>query len=146
MTPTSAPTTLEEQLVRDEREVLHAYPDSEGYLTIGVGTCIDARAGCGITRDESRYLLRNRIAIAEQAVAEKLPWTNDLDPVRRAVLENMAFNEGIAHLLDFQKMLTALAARDYETAAAEMLDSLWAKEVGDRAHRLAKQMETGEWV
>ena len=140
------PTSLEDQLVRDENEILHVYQDSEGYWTIGVGTCIDQRAGCGITREESRYLLRNRIAIAEQAVADRLPWTKDLAPIRRAVLENMAFNEGLAHLMDFHKMLTALAMGDYKTAAAEMLDSLWARQVGDRAKRLAKQMETGEWV
>ena len=38
-----------------------AYPDSEGYLTIGFGTLVDPRKG-GITMDEGMYLLRNRLA------------------------------------------------------------------------------------
>ena len=144
------PTNLEEQLVRDEGEVLHAYQDSEGYTTVGVGTCIDPRAGCGITREESRYLLNNRIQIAGNAIRIYLPWVLPVletkDPVRFAALVNMVFNMGIEHLLQFKNFLEALRAGDYKTAAAEMLDSLWARQVGERAKRLALQMETGNWV
>ena len=139
-------TNLADQLVRDEGEILHAYQDEEGFWTIGVGTLIDARKGGGITREESRYLLENRIAIAEAQVRTKLPWTLHLDEVRRAVLENMAFNQGIEHVLGFHKMLAAMQAGDWKTAAAEGMNSLWAKEVGDRAHRLMTQLERGQWI
>lgn len=39
-------TNLADQLIRDEDEDLHAYPDFEGYLAIGIGYCIDKRVGC----------------------------------------------------------------------------------------------------
>ena len=140
------PTNLEEQLVRDEGEILYAYQDSNGFWTIGVGTLIDRHAGGGITREESRYLLSNRIQTAENAVNVCLPWAAGLDRIRFGALVNMAFNMGIEHLKGFEKFLTALEMRDYQRASAEMLDSQWAREVGERAQRLSQQILTGEWT
>jgi lysozyme len=57
----------------------------------------------------------------------------------------MAFNLGIAGLQRFTKFLAALEQKDYETAATEMLDSVWAEQVGRRAQRLAAQMRSGAW-
>jgi lysozyme len=37
-------------------------------------------------------------------------------------------------------MIAALEKQDYKTAAAEMLNSKWAKQVGQRASRLAQIM------
>ena len=42
-------------------------------------------------------------------------------------------------------MLAALEAGDYKTAAKEMLDSVWARQVKSRAKKLAQIMETGEY-
>ena len=61
-------------------------------------------------------------------------------------LKNMAFNMGVAGLLEFRQMLAEVQTADWPGAAAEMLSSKWATQVGDRAHRLALQMTTGEWV
>ncbi len=55
----------------------------------------------------------------------------------------MAFNLGMAGLLKFQKMITAIGCMDYGGAADEMLDSRWARQVGRRAQRLAEMMRTG---
>ena len=76
--------SLESQLRRDEGEVLHAYSDSLGYLTIGVGRLIDARRGGGISGDESAYLLRNDIERKTGELLRRAPWVAELDPVRRA--------------------------------------------------------------
>jgi lysozyme len=38
-------------------------------------------------------------------------------------------------------MFMALAIRDYNTAALEMIDSKWAEQVGRRAIRLARSMK-----
>jgi lysozyme len=140
------PTNLIDQLVRDEGEILHAYQDQEGWWTIGSGILIDVRKGGGITHAENLYLLGNRVANAEAQVRTQIPWSINLDPVRRGVLENMAYNEGIVHLLGFKKMLAAMQVSDWPGAAAEGMNSLWAKEVGDRAHRLMAQLESGQWV
>ena len=58
---------------------------------------------------------------------------------------DMAFNLGVRGLSKFRNALAAMEARDYATAAEEMMDSRWAQQVGGRAARLAVMMETGQW-
>lgn len=65
------------------------------------------------------------------------------EQVRGFVLLNMAFNLGLAGLLKFKKMLAAVEAGNYPLAAAEMRNSLWAKQVKGRAVELEDQMRTG---
>jgi len=136
------PTTLREQLIRDEGLRLFPYRDSVGKLTIGVGRNLD---DVGISMDEATMLLDHDIARADAAVATRLPWAAGLDPVRRTVLINMAFNLGINRLLRFRLALAAMEVADWSTAAIEMLDSTWARQVGARADRLAAQIISGEW-
>ncbi len=71
------------------------------------------------------------------------PTFTKLDEARQLVIANMAFNLGLGGLMLFTHMLAAVARGEYETAACEMLASAWAQQVGPRAHRLAKQMQTG---
>lgn len=134
--------TLEEQLVRDEGLRLKAYTDTVGKTTIGVGRNL---SDVGISRDEAMQLLQNDIDRASAWVRTSLPWSLQLDEVRQAALINMSFNLG-SRLEGFAQFLAKLKAGDYEGAANEMLDSLWAKQVGDRAARLAQQIRSGEWI
>jgi lysozyme len=133
---------LQGQLERDEGLRLFPYVDTAGKLTIGFGRNL---TNVGISAAEARVLLTNDIAIAEQAVAHALPWAAQLDVVRRAVLVNMAFNLGIASLSKFGTFLTYLKLEKWDAAADDMLATLWAREVGARAERLAMQLRTGEW-
>jgi lysozyme len=59
------------------------------------------------------------------------------------VLLDMSFNLGIVGLLRFKNTLATIRRGDYSKAAAMMLDSLWARQVGKRAVRLAEMMRTG---
>lgn len=136
--------SLVDQLRRDEGEVLHAYQDSKGYWTIGVGICIDGRIGCGITSEESAYLLQRRIDSTTTALQQNLPWFSGLDPIRQEALINATFNMGIGHLLGFHNTLTLLQQSNWDAAAQEMLNSTWAKEVPARAQHLAQQIKTGQ--
>lgn len=68
----------------------------------------------------------------------------ELNPVRRAVILDMLFNMGLFRVKGFRRMRAALRSGDYEKAAIEMLDSKWARQVGYRAKKLAKMMETGK--
>lgn len=131
------------ELIRDEGEILHAYADSLGYLTIGVGRLIDKRRGGGITKEESRYLLSNDIKAKEVDLDKHILWWRGLSPVRQRVILNMAFNLGISGLLGFKNTLLAIKQGDYERAAKGMLASKWAKQVGARANRLAQMMRNG---
>ena len=133
---------IRDQLIRDEGIRLKAYRDTQGLLTIGVGRNLD---GVGLYPDEVEYLLDNDLRRVQEQVLIALPWTVSLDEARFGVLLNMCFNLGLRGLLKFREMLSAVETGDWTTAAVEMLDSDWATQVGDRAVRLAKQMETGEW-
>jgi len=137
---------LIERLVKDESEVLHEYKDHLGYSTIGVGRLIDKRKGGGISQEESRYLLRNDIRQRTAECEQRFEWWSAIDDVRQGVVLCMAFQLGTRGVANFKRMCTALRIRDYITAAAEMLDSTWAREqTPARAHRMAKMMRTGVW-
>jgi len=136
---------LTAQLRRDEDEVLHAYPDHLGFLTIGVGRLIDKRKGGGITPEESAYLLNNDIDKRQAELLRRAPWMANLDPVRFGALLNMAFQLGVDGLLGFTNTLALIHAGDYPGAAAGMLNSKWAGQTPARAERLSKQILTGVW-
>ena len=138
-------TQLTQQLRRDEGEVLHAYPDSLGWLTIGVGRMIDKRKGGGITQAESAYLLNNDIERTRTELLRRAPWMALLDQARFGVMLNMAFQMGVDGLLGFKNTLEMVRRGDYADAAAGMLESLWARQTPERAKRLSVQMLTGVW-
>mgnify|MGYP001582168379 FL=1 len=138
-------TDLIKQLQIDEgsRKNTHGnhipYKDTVGKTTLGYGRNIE---DIGISEDEAMYLLRNDIARCRYECEIHIPIFKALNEVRQNVLINMCFM-GIGKVLEFKKMLTALEAGDFKQASKEMLDSLWAKQVGDRAYRLSRQMEHG---
>lgn len=127
-------------LRRDEGEVLHAYEDSLGYLTIGVGRLIDKRKGGGITREESAYLLSNDIDRVTREVDAALPWlSSHPDHVRRAVY-NMAFQMGLNGLLGFHNTLAHISHGEYDKAANNALKSKWARQTPNRAKRVTDML------
>jgi lysozyme len=134
-----------DQLRRDEGEVLHAYQDSLGYWTIGIGILIDKRKGGGLRPEESVFVFENRLRLVNEELDKRIPWIGKLDPVRRGVLINMAFQMGVGGLLGFENTLAMIEKGDYQGASKGMLNSLWAKQTRARAQRLSNQMRTGEW-
>lgn len=137
-------TKFRAQWEADEGFVPHAYRDSEGYWTIGHGILIDHRRGGGITVEESRYLVDNRIAKTCRALDREIPWWRTLDGDRSEALLMMAMNLGVTKLLMFKKMIAALEHGFWTAAADEALDSLWATQVGNRAQRIAETFKTGK--
>ena len=127
-------------LLDHEGERLKPYRCSEGYLTIGVGRNLDTK---GISVEESRFLLANDIKDAETDARVFYSDFGYLNLARQTVLIDMAFNLGLGGLLKFKKFQQALERKDFAEASRQMLDSLWARQVGRRAVRLAKMMETG---
>lgn len=131
-------------LVRDEGMELHAYKDSRGFLTLGIGRLIDKRRGGGITREEAFYLAGHDIDGVEMDLDRNLPWWRQLSEPRQRVLANMCFNLGIGKLLEFKITLGHVEAGRYADAAREMLKSAWAAQVGERAKRLSDLMRGGD--
>lgn len=119
---------------------LKPYRCTAGKLTIGVGRNLEDR---GITLAEARMLLANDLTDVRNGLLNALPWVGNLDEVRQRVLIDMAFNLGLQGLLQFERTLGAVKAGEYQRAATMMLQSRWAKQVGQRAERLARMMVTG---
>lgn len=128
------------QLPIDEGVREYAYQDSEGYWTIAIGRLIDKRRGGRLRPDEIALMLDNDITDAEVDARALFPSFGQLSERRQAVLVNMAFNLGRDRLAGFRKFRAAVEAGAWVDAATEMLDSLWARQVGIRAQRLAKEM------
>ena len=132
-----------EQLRRDEGVKKFPYTDTVGKLTIGVGRNLTDK---GLSDSEVSILLRNDVDEVTNELQTRLPYFNALDPVRQAVLINMAFNLGFNGLSEFVNFLSAVAQGNWDDASVHMLDSKWAKQIGNRATRLAEQIRSGAWV
>ena len=131
---------LKAQLIRDEGLRLKPYLDTAGKWTIGVGRNL---SDDGLTPTEVDILLLADIQRVQRELNVAIPWWLSMDNKRQLVFANMVFNMGLPRFLGFKRMLAAAKVGDYATAAKEMLDSEWSKQVGDRAERLAKMMEEG---
>jgi lysozyme len=133
------------QIKRHEGFVSNAYKDSLGYLTIGYGRLIDKSKGGGITESEAEYLLANDVNGVYDSLMHHLSCFTTLDAPRQAVLLNMAFQMGVHGLMQFKSTLNLIELGDYDSAADNMLKSLWASQTPNRAKEMATQMRTGQW-
>lgn len=131
---------LRPQLKMDEGIKPKPYRDTVQKLTIGVGRNLD---DVGLRADEIDYLLENDINEAEKTARSLFGNFDSLSENRQAVLTNMAFNLGLHGLAAFVKFRKAVEGGEFDLAAKEMLDSMWSKQVGNRAVRLAVQMRNG---
>jgi len=122
---------------------LKPYVDTVGKTTIGVGRNLTDN---GITAAEADAMLAYDISVARTALASGFRAFQALDDVRQAVLTDMCFNMGWPRLSAFKNTLSLIEHARYNDAAAAMLDSLWAKQVGNRAVQLAQMMRTGKWA
>ena len=130
-----------EQLRRDEGTRQFPYLDALGKVTIGVGHNLDDK---GLTPNQIDQILKDDVAEIDLAL-QSIPWFSGLDDVRKGVLRNMAFNLGVHGLLGFHDTLGHMERGEWDKAAAAMLQSRWAGQVGARATRLALQLTSGEW-
>tara|TARA_Y100001956_G_C4044829_1_gene152275 strand:+ start:204 stop:620 length:417 start_codon:yes stop_codon:yes gene_type:complete len=130
-----------EQLKRHEGLELKPYRCTSGKLTIGYGRNLEAK---GISKGEAEAMLFSDIAEAEEKLV-RAGFLSGLNDARKAVLINMAFQLGFNGLSKFRNMLAAVQSEQYDLAASEMLDSLWAKQTPNRAKELSEQMLTGEF-
>ena len=154
---------LIKKLIAAEGLRLQVYKDTLGIDTIGIGRNLEDRGitkeelndldiptiehvyEYGITEADAVYLATNDVQIVEEELVRAHPCVDRLDSVRQLILIDMAFNMGVPRLCKFKKMWAAVECGDYPTAAKEMLDSRWAKQVKGRATKLANAMHNGEF-
>jgi len=136
---------LIDMLKRQEGKSRWAYEDHLGYVTVGVGRCLDPEKGLGLSDDEIDYLLRNDITRCYQEL-DIFTWFHDLDEVRQHAIVSMLFQLGLPKFLEFKKTLAFLAEEKFSQAAEEMLDSRWARQTPNRAREISYMVETGQYV
>jgi lysozyme len=156
----ATPTWEDERLLDDLRRFeglrLSPYLDTEGVPTIGYGHTGPeiTMAHPGITAARAEELLRLDVAKHDRLLFAALPWVERLDPARRMVMRNLAFNMGVGWpptrdrkgrgLRSFVNTLAAIQAGQWDKAADGLLASKWAKQVGPtRSGYLASIMRSG---
>ena len=100
----------------------------------------------GITEQDAYFLAHRDIEIVEDELLISHAVVKELDAIRQRVLVDMAFNIGLPRLNKFYRMWSAINEKDFESAAVEMLDSLWARQVKSRSDTLAYAMKHGEFA
>lgn len=96
--------------------------------------------------DESAGALNNDIRRIDQALRSSYPWFAALDEVRQAALIHMAIQIGLPAVAGLRAMLNCIRDGHYHEAETHAMNSAWAHtESHGRAHRVARQIATGEW-
>ena len=136
------------ELRRDEGVEYSPYLDTVGVKTVGVGHNMQAHPlpsdwTFPLTDAQVDQLLAQDVQDVFNDLDRVFPWWRNMNYVRQRVIANMTFNLGIPRLAGFKNTLAAMEQGRYTSAAAGMMASLWAKQVGKRAERLAEMMVNG---
>lgn len=135
---------LANRIAQDEGFRAEPYKCTAGVWTIGYGHTDEIGPNTPrITEKEARKLLKSDIYTALEDCHHLYRNFGDLSSVHQEVLANMAFNLGLGSLSKFERMNAAVNAYQFTTWAEEMQDSLWWKQVGDRAKRLHSAVVSG---
>ena len=128
---------LLQQLMIHEGLKLQPYYCTSDKLTIGVGRNLD---DVGITTDEAEYMLMNDVKRVTEQCEGAFEWFNVApDQVQEAVI-NLVFNMGLTAFKKFKMTIGHLEAGRYELAGAELLNSRYAEQVGQRSIDVANQI------
>jgi len=124
------------------------YLCSEGFVTVGLGTRLNTKAGLEpkdfpilVTPEIAELLLHMRVEKHKHKLERRVGINHifeKLNDDRRAIILSMSYQMGTSGVSKFKNMWKALDAGDYEQAAVEALDSKWAKQTPERAKRHAQ--------
>ena len=139
-----------EQLKIDEGVVYEIYLDHLGYKTFGVGHLVlesdpehgyDVGEPVSVERVIECFNRDLDVAVSECVALYKADVWEGFPGEVQEILVNMMFNLGRPRLSKFKRMNVALLETDWKEAAKEGRDSLWYKQVGNRAERLMTRLE-----
>jgi GH24 family phage-related lysozyme (muramidase) len=68
-----------------------------------------------------------------------------LTEARHESIIDMLFNLGLTRFLGFQNTIAAIRSGEWSRAASLAKQSLWYKQVGARARRIVRELDTGEF-
>ena len=139
---------LREQLKIDEGVKYEIYDDHLGYKTFGIGHLVKATdeeygwpVGTPVSEKRVNSVFDEDVETYIAETEKVFGNLEDMPQEVQQVLVNMCFNMGAPRLSKFLKFIKAIHDEDWVTASVEMLDSRWAKQVGDRANRLSDRIK-----
>lgn len=91
-------------------------------LTIGYGRNLEDN---GITIHEAEKMLETDLLNIKLELEDNIKFFHNLDPIRKNVLIEMAYQMGTPKLLNFKNTLKFMEKRDFINASEEMLNSKW---------------------
>lgn len=130
------------------------YIDTEGYPTVGTGFLIGPKGAAlsnyqfTLPKAASDAWLDELVKARKDAMNKNGVIINALrscNDARTDVLISMAYNLGVNGLASFKNTLAMVADKNFEGAASAMLNSLWARQVPNRAKRHAQVMRDGTY-
>jgi GH24 family phage-related lysozyme (muramidase) len=123
----------------------------EGHPTVGVGFNLDApgaqaaiqvlgldynqvrSGGQTLTDDQIDTLLDQTVNQAIQGARQVVPSFDSLPDDKQVVIVDMVFNLGVRGFSQFVHAIQAVNSQDWATAAQQMQQSAWFRQVGARA-------------
>ena len=138
---------LREELKRDEGCVHSVYLDHLNLKTVGIGHLLtewdeeyDKPVGTEVSEERVNELFDKDIQTTIDECKVLYDDFDDLPEEAQRIIANMMFNLGRPRLSKFKKMREAVMDANWIEAAIQMEDSLWAKQVPNRAERLCERM------
>jgi lysozyme len=125
---------LLENIKKHEGFVEHVYDDSLGIPTIGYGFAIKDLV---LDEDIAEEILIRKLEKLKRNANARFKWLEDMPQEVQEVVLNMCYQLGVTGVSKFRKAISALQEGDWEEAANEMLDSLWARQTPNRAKELS---------
>ena len=129
------------------------YKCPAGYDTIGYGRNIESHP---LSKEEREQLQNGEISkeVAMEWLKKDLEqryylacdfaWFRDLDNVARAgAVVDLIYNLGYSGFKKFKKFIDFMSKKDYKKASAELVDSKWYSQVGNRAKEICRMIEMG---
>lgn len=139
---------LRRQLEIDEGVVYEIYLDHLKLPTFGIGHLVlksdpeyGLPVGTPVSKERVHQAFDGDVEIAINECKILYPQWEGLPEEVKQILVNMLFNVGRPRLSKFVKMNAAIANRDWKEAAKEGRDSLWYRQVTNRAERLMSRLE-----
>lgn len=128
--------TLTAELTTDEGKRNRVYADTLGLMTIGIGRELTHK---GISDAEIQILFNNDVEACCAIMDQEIPWWRNLPANQQRVMINLCFM-GWGSFRQFTKFLAAIRAGQLNDAAAELQNSQWWRQVGERGPRVVARL------
>ena len=135
------------EIEADEGCKYEIYLDHLGLSTFGIGHLViesdeeyNQPVGTPVAADRVTECFNSDVETVLDDCERLYPDFGSLPEEVQLIIANMMFNMGRPRLSKFKGMKAGVDARDWQQAADEMVDSVWYRQVPNRAKRLVERM------